>query len=94
MTFWITVMCGQIAYDWKTIPIGRLSGPMKMPRLGSDATLPSISIVPRSLRSSPAIMRSVVVLPHPLGPSRATSFPSGMSRSRPSTAFAVTVRPG
>ena len=70
-------MCGQIAYDWKTIPIGRLCGPTKTPRPGSETTLPPISIAPPSARSSPAISRSVVVLPQPLGPSRVTSFALG-----------------
>src|SRR6185437_8987241 len=62
-------------------------------RVGSDTTWPPISMTPASARSSPAISRSVVVLPQPDGPSRVTSLPSGMSRSMPSTAFAVTDRP-
>ena len=36
--------------------------------------------------SKPPIIRSVVVLPHPLGPSRAKNEPRGISRSRASTA--------
>src|ERR1700710_1201529 len=50
-------------------------------------------MTPASARSSPAISRSVVVLPQPLGPSRVTSLTSGMSRSMPSTALADTARP-
>ena len=42
---------------------------------------------PRSGRSSPAMMRSSVVLPEPLGPSRAKNSSCRMSRSTPSTAF-------
>src|ERR1700745_3504601 len=37
-------------------------------------------------RSKPAIIRSVVVLPHPDGPSRVKNSPAGMSRSMPATA--------
>src|SRR5215475_4016 len=66
---------------------------MKMPLPGSHTTSSPITISPRSGRSSPAIRRSVVVLPQPLGPSSTTSRPVGTLRSRPSTALAVTVRP-
>ena len=50
------------------------------------ASWPPIWIVPASGRSSPAISRSVVVLPAPVGPSSTTNSPSAMCRSRPSTA--------
>ncbi len=46
MTLSITVMCGQIAYDWNTMPIGRRCAPTKMPRAGSETTWPSISMIP------------------------------------------------
>src|SRR3954451_17187481 len=45
-----------------------------------------MAIRPASGRSSPAIRRSVVVLPAPVGPSSTTNSPSLMSRSRASTA--------
>src|SRR5881628_17595 len=47
---------------------------------------PSSRICPSVGRSNPAIMRSVVVLPHPDGPSSEKNCPAGMSRSMPSTA--------
>ena len=40
-----TVMCGQIAYDWKTMPIGRRCAPTKTPRAGSETTWPPISMI-------------------------------------------------
>jgi hypothetical protein len=51
---------------------------------------------PESGCSNPAIMRSVVVLPHPEGPSSEKNSPGPMSRSIPSTATSspnVLVRP-
>ena len=42
------------------------------------ASTPSISTVPESGSSSPAMMRSSVDLPPPLGPSRAVSWPVGI----------------
>ncbi len=47
---------------------------------------PRMRAVPASGRSSPATMRSVVVLPAPLGPSSAWNSPRGITRSRRSTA--------
>ena len=46
-------------------------------------------IVPDVGVSSPATIRSVVVLPQPDGPSRAKNEPLGTSRSRSSTAVKV-----
>src|SRR5260370_1094477 len=43
-------------------------------------TFASTLISPARGRSRPAIERSVVVLPQPLGPSRVNSFPSGTSK--------------
>ena len=40
--------------------------------------MPSMSTVPLSAFSSPAMIRSSVDLPPPLGPSRAVSCPVGM----------------
>ena len=53
---------------------------------GDDSTWPSISIVPASAPMKPAIIRSVVVLPQPEGPSSETNSPSSSSRSKPATA--------
>src|SRR5690606_21912282 len=46
---------------------------------------PATSTRPASGRRKPAIIRSVVVLPQPDGPSRATSSPGAMSSRRSST---------
>src|SRR5207244_8159625 len=50
-------------------------------------TRPPIQTLPSVMSSSPATMRSAVVLPQPDGPTRTTSSPSAMSRLRPSTAL-------
>ena len=61
-------MCGQMAKDWNTMPVLRFSGGTKMPFSGALTTLPLRTISPESGRSSPARVRSVVLLPQPLGP--------------------------
>ena len=48
---------------------------------------PSMRIVPSVTSSSPATMRSAVVLPHPDGPTSTISSPSAMDRSSPRTAM-------
>ena len=45
-------------------------------RTGEDSTWPSISMVPAVGSMKPAIMRRVVVLPQPEGPSSETNSPS------------------
>src|SRR6202042_399229 len=67
-----------------------------MPRRSVDGfdcwmSRPSSRIRPLVGSISRLIMRSVVVFPHPLGPTRTMVWPSGISRSRRSTA---TVPPG
>ena len=47
---------------------------------------PLITMVPVVGVSNPAIMRSVVVLPQPLGPRNETNSPRGTSRLKSSTA--------
>ena len=47
---------------------------------------PAISAVPADGRSSVASIRSVVVLPAPLGPTRPKISPSSTIRSMPATA--------
>ena len=49
-------------------------------------SLPPIRIWPSLAISSPAIMRSVVVLPQPDGPSSVTSLPASMLKLTLSTA--------
>ena len=61
----------------------------RRPAPASSTSRPPMSIVPPSGRSSPAISRSVVVLPAPVGPSSTTNSPSAMCRSRSSTAAIV-----
>ena len=51
------------------MPIGRSCTGTKMPRAGSETTMPAIVMRPPSACSSPATQRKVVVLPQPLGPS-------------------------
>src|SRR6185503_14020305 len=53
---------------------------------GDEITSPSISIVPAVGARKPAIIRSVVVLPQPDGPSSETSSPSSSARLKSSTA--------
>src|SRR4051794_33706273 len=52
----------------------------------SFTTSPPIVISPAVISSRPAIIRSVVVLPQPDGPTSTTNSLSGMSRSMPQTA--------
>ena len=47
---------------------------------------PAITMSPAVARSRPAIMRSVVVLPQPEGPSRQTTSPAATERSTSLTA--------
>ena len=53
---------------------------------GEDSTRPSISIVPAVGAMKPAIMRRVVVLPQPDGPSSETNSPSSIVSVRSATA--------
>src|SRR5207247_9360842 len=77
-----TVIVGNSAYDWKTMPRPRLRGDTPL------TTRPSKRMSPLSGVSKPAIMRSVVVLPQPEPPTSETSSPGWMSRESPSTATA------
>ena len=52
----------------------------------ADMSTPSSRISPASGRSKPAIMRSVVVLPQPDGPTIEKNSPPGMSSEMSSTA--------
>ena len=72
--------CGKSAYDWKTVLTSRLYG-------GCPTTSRSPrKIVPSVGSSKPPIMRSVVVLPQPEGPSSAKNRPCSTSSERSSTA--------
>src|SRR3954468_5300720 len=71
-TFSNTVMCGQIAYDWNTMPSARLLAGtltrLSVPGPAANNTLPPTDTTPESGRSRPAIDRSVVDFPQPDGP--------------------------
>src|SRR5688572_6606630 len=79
-------MWGQIAYDWKTMPISRRSGATNTPAAGSLTTRSPMAMRPASFCSRPAIIRRVVVLPQPEGPSSVSSRPSGTASETSSTA--------
>ena len=56
------------------------------PAAGRSSRLPAMTTSPAVARSSPAIMRRVVVLPQPDGPSRQTTSPAATDRSTSLTA--------
>src|SRR5438552_232761 len=60
--------------------MSRLSG------VSSFMRLPAMTTSPEVTRSSPAIIRNVVVLPQPEGPSRQTTSPAATFRSASRTA--------
>src|SRR5215510_1887094 len=69
------------------MPSRRWSGGTNRPLAASLTTRPPMAMVPVSLRSRPATMRKVVVLPQPDGPSRVTNSPCSTERSMASTAL-------
>src|SRR6185295_14108266 len=75
-----TLRCGYSEYCWNTKATSRSAGASPV------TSCPSIRIEPRSGISSPAIRRNVVVLPAPVGPSRATNSPSPTVSDRSLTA--------
>src|SRR4026207_2095269 len=68
----------------------RFSGGSEEP--GDETTRPSIAMVPSLGARKPAIMRRVVVLPQPDGPSSETNSPGGGIRLRRSTAVTAPKR--
>ena len=73
-------MCGNSAYCWNTVLTLRLYG-------GTfETSAPSSRISPSDGCSKPAIIRSVVVLPQPDGPSIEKNSPRRMSKCASSTA--------
>src|SRR5438552_968384 len=84
-TFSSTLRWGKSAKCWKTVVVGRLCG------ASPTSDCPSRTMSPSVGNSCPPIIRSVVVLPHPDGPSRTTYSPWSTCRSTSSTA---TVPPG
>ena len=75
-----TVIFGNNAYDWNTMPMLRWL-------VGSQVTSrPSNLMTPADGDSKPAIMRRMVVLPHPEGPRKVTNSPRCMSMAKSWTA--------
>src|SRR6266850_2992371 len=68
------------------MPSPRRFGETKMPRCEEYTTSLPTEISPCRGLSRPAMERSVVVLPQPLGPSRVNSLPSGTSKATSCTA--------
>src|SRR5882672_11640717 len=77
-----TVRCGYNEYCWKTKATSRSAGASPV------TSRPPIRIEPRSGISNPATRRNVVVLPAPVGPSKATNSPSPTVNDRSLTAGA------
>ena len=71
---------GKSAKCWNTVVVGRLWG------ASPTSDWPSSTMSPSEGYSCPPIMRSVVVLPHPDGPSRTTYSPWSTCRLTSSTA--------
>ena len=68
------------------MPKLRLLGGTKTPASASVTASPSMLIAPRLARSKPAMQRSVVVLPQPLGPSSEMNSPGATLNETSSTA--------
>ena len=66
--------------------MSRRSGATNTPAAASLTTRSPITMRPESFCSRPAIMRSVVVLPQPDGPSSVSSRPSATASDTDSTA--------
>jgi hypothetical protein len=81
-----TVLLGQRANDWKTIPRFRSAGGTWTSSVFEETTVPASSTSPSVTFSRPAIQRSVVDLPHPDGPRSETSSPSSTPKVSPSIA--------
>lgn len=78
--FSATVMLGNSAYDWNTMPMLRWL-------VGVWVTsLPSNLMVPPEGLSNPANMRKIVVLPQPDGPRKVMNSPRAMSIVKSCTA--------
>src|SRR5438094_836300 len=71
------------------MPMLRLCGATKTPRSASTIGLPEKMIRPASGRSRPAIIRKLVVLPHPEGPRSVKTCPRCTSSAMLSTARSV-----
>ena len=81
-TFWNTVRWGNSAKLWNIIEVSRRAGGR------SVTSFPAMTIVPSDTSSRPPIIRNVVVLPQPDGPSMATNSPCSISALKSMTARA------
>src|SRR5579864_689924 len=68
------------------MPISRRSGGTAAPVDADESTRPPSAIRPVVGATNPAIIRRVVVFPHPDGPSKVTNSPSRTTRDRSRTA--------
>ncbi len=75
------------------MPKLRLFSATKMLREDEKTMRPFTAISPDNGRSRPAMERSVVVLPHPDGPSRVKNFPFSTSNATSRTARKLSPRP-
>ena len=71
------------------MPMRRSWAGARMPCAGADTTLSAMRITPPSASSSPAMQRSVVVLPHPDGPSSDMNSPLATVNEMPCTTVTV-----
>src|SRR5690606_1112353 len=71
---------GNSAYDWNTMPRFLSAGGRAARSRESNLMVPAVTL------SNPAIIRSVVVLPQPDGPSSEKNSPDSTSRSTEATA--------
>ena len=74
--------------EWAAHALGLLGWFLWMRHLLPWLLVP-MAIVPSLMASSPAIMRSRLDLPQPLGPTSTTNSPSATARSTPETASTV-----
>jgi hypothetical protein len=73
------------------MPMRRRLGGTNVPRTDEDTVTPAISISPASGVSRPALQRSSVLLPQPLGPNKVLA--SGYGRRKRSSTLSVSARP-
>jgi len=71
--------------DWNTMPTSERSFLRSV--LGSRTDMPSTTMSPAWMRSSPLMQRSSVLLPEPLGPQTTTTSPSWTSSDTPRSAW-------
>src|SRR6188474_736868 len=78
--FWRTVMYGNNAMSWKTMAMSRFCGGSAVTSVSPNQIRPAVGF------SRPAIIRRVVGLPQPEGPTKVKSSRSPISRERSRTA--------